>query len=162
MRYFNNNKQAIALVTWSTIVGSLIATTMSNPVAAHHSAAMFDSTKCEGVTGTVRNLQWQYPHSWLWVVVPSSSGEDEIWGFEMPEPSSLARSTKWSRHALAKGDKVTVKFSPLRDGRHAGLANAITASDGTVLHAAPNAFACEAQLWDQAPSGSPLDATPKK
>lgn len=140
---------------------SLAAATINSPAGAHHSAAMFDDTKCQSVTGTVRNLQWQYPHSWLWLVVPNSKGETDIWGFEMPEPAGLTRSPNWSRDSLAKGEKVTVHFAPLRDGRNAGLANAINKANGTVLHAAPNAFACEAQLWKQAPDGSPGNATPK-
>jgi Family of unknown function (DUF6152) len=135
--------------------------TAGDPATAHHSAALFDQTRCQTVTGTMRSLQWQYPHSWLWIVVPNSSGAGDIWGFEMPAPSSLARSPAWSRQALEKGEKLTVSFAPLRDGRNAGLANAIRRADGKVLHAAPNAFACEKEHWTQAPSGSPIDAKPR-
>jgi hypothetical protein len=127
--------------------GALVAAVWCGAAAAHHSAAMFDATQCASVTGTVRNLQWQYPHSWLWIVVPGGSGEGDIWGFEMPAPSALVRAPNWSRQVLPKGEKVTVSFAPLKDGRHAGLANAIKLSGGLILHAAPNAFACEAQLW---------------
>lgn len=154
----NNDNKIRALLLAACSIPMAI---LSAPAAAHHSAAMFDETKCQAVTGTVRNLQWQYPHSWLWLVVPNSSGDNDIWGFEMPEPSSLMRAPGWSREVLAKGEKVTVRFAPLRDGRQAGLANAITISNGTVLHAAPNAFACEAEVWKPGPSGTPQDAVPK-
>jgi hypothetical protein len=139
-----------------------LALTPGDPATAHHSAVMFDQSRCQSVTGTVRSLQWQYPHSWLWIVVPNSGGTGDIWGFEMPAPSSLARSPAWSRQTLSKGEKVIVGFAPLKDGRHAGLANAISRANGTVLHAAPNAVACEKELWTQAPSGSPLDAKPRQ
>lgn len=157
MKNYHRYKTPSTLLAACSAFMALIGT----PAAAHHSAAMFDDTKCQAVTGTVRNLQWQYPHSWLWIVVPNSSGDGNIWGFEMPEPSSLMRSPAWSRQVLSKGEKVTVRFAPLRDGRNAGLANAITLASGTVLHAAPNAFACEAQIWQQGTSGAPQDATPK-
>lgn len=140
----------------------IAATSWVNDVDAHHSAAMFDDSKCQTVTGTVRNLQWQYPHSWLWIIEEGATSADAIWGFELPEPGSLVRSSSWSQHALSKGDKVTVSFSPLHDGRHAGLANMIKKlGDGTILHGAPNARTCESQLWIQSPNGSPTEAIPK-
>lgn len=142
------------------ILGALLLAAGCEQALAHHSAAMFDDRQCHSVDGTVRNFQWQYPHSWLWVVVPNGT-EDEVWGFELPPSGSLARSSVWSRHALQIGDKVTVRFSPLRDGRHAGLANAIVLSGNKVLHGAPNAFACEEQYWRPGPSGSPVDSVPK-
>ena len=148
---------------WYVCLASCVclALTPAVPATAHHSAALFDQSRCQTVTGTMRSLQWQYPHSWLWIVVPTSSGAGDIWGFEMPAPSSLARSPAWSRQSLEKGEKLTVSFAPLRDGRNAGLANAIKRADGQVLHAAPNAFACEKAHWTQATSGSPIDAKPR-
>jgi hypothetical protein len=148
--------RALALAVWS--VGTV---TTSGSATAHHSAAMFDDTQCRSIEGTVRNFQWQYPHSWLWIIVSDNSGADDIWGFEMPAPSALTRSPDWTRHVLPKGDKVAVKFSPLRNGQHAGLANAIILSSGKVLHAAPNAFACEKELWKQAAGGSAEYSAPK-
>lgn len=135
---------------------------MSAAASAHHSAAMFDHTRCGSVTGTVRNLQWQYPHSWLWIVATDDKAQAVVWGFEMPAPSALTLNPQWTRDALPKGEKVTVYFSPLADGRQAGLANAIQRSNSSVLHAAPNAYACEAQLWQPGASGSPGDAVFKK
>lgn len=132
----------------------------SEVASAHHSAAMFDDKKCETIAGTVRNFQWQYPHTWLWIIVPNGSADGDIWGFEMPPSGSLAGNPSWSRRVMQKGDKVSVYYSPLRDGRHGGLANAIVLPNSKVLHAAPNAFACEAQDWKQGPSGTPYDATP--
>ncbi|HET6554994.1 MAG TPA: DUF6152 family protein [Dyella sp.] len=129
---------------------------------AHHSAAMFDSTKCESVSGTVRNFQWVYPHTWVWIVVPganaSADAAGDIWGFEFPPSGSLALAPNWSRTALEKGDKVTIYYSPLRDGRHGGLGNTVVLSGTRILHGAPNAFACDEKLWKPGPSGSPIDA----
>lgn len=150
-----NNRIIVQLV-------GIAAVTIASSATAHHSAAMFDDKKCQSIVGTVRNLQWQHPHAWLWLVAPNENGgEGDIWGFELPPPSSLAMNPNWSRSSLQKGDKITVRFSPLRDDQHGGLANAIVLPNSSVLHAAPNAFACEDQYWRQGPSGLPLDAVPK-
>ena len=115
---------------------------------AHHSAAMFDTSKCLTVTGAIRNFQWMNPHSWVWITTPTSSGASDIWGFEIPAPSQLvALDSHWSHNSLLKGDKVTISYSPLKDGRHGGLANAITLPSGKMMHGAPNAVQCETANW---------------
>jgi hypothetical protein len=131
---------------------------------AHHSAIMFDSGKCQSVSGAIRNFEWMNPHSWVWITVPNSSGGSDIWGFEIPAPSQLvALDSRWSNSALPKGNKVTVSYSPLKDGRRGGLANAITRADGSVLHGAPNALRCETINWPRKPAAVPpsKSAAPK-
>jgi hypothetical protein len=115
---------------------------------AHHSAAQFDSTKCVVLGGTVRTFEWKFPHSWVWLVVPTKAGGSQIWGFETPAPSQLVRiDPRWKRDALAVGEKVTVHFSPLRDGRPGGLMNSVDLPDGRFLHGAPNSFKCEEERY---------------
>jgi hypothetical protein len=101
---------------------------------AHHSQAMFDMGRCDALSGTVRTFQFQYPHSWLWVYVPNKQGEQDIWAFEFAAPSNLMQADKrWTRDVVKKGDKVTVNFSPTRDGRKAGSMAAVTLPDGSML-----------------------------
>ncbi len=115
---------------------------------AHHSAAQFDSTRCVALSGTVRNFEWRFPHSWVWLVAPAKAGGTEIWGFETPAPSQLVRiDPRWTRDALSVGEKVTVHFSPLRDGRPGGLMNSVDLPDGRYLHGAPNSFKCEQERY---------------
>jgi hypothetical protein len=118
--------------------------------AAHHSAAMFDADKCLSIKGSVRNFEWQNPHSWLWIIVTNGKAGEDIWGFEFPSPSQLVSlDPRWSRTVVAKGDKVVVSYSPLKDGRHGGLLNAVTLPDGKTLHGAPNAVGCESKNWQK-------------
>jgi hypothetical protein len=126
----------------------LIMLVTGGTATAHHSAAMFDTTRCLTIKGAVRNFEWQNPHSWLWIIVPGSTAAGDIWGFEFPAPSQLIElDQRWSSRVVAHGDKVTISFSPLKDGRHGGLLNALTVADGRILHGAPNAKQCEAQNW---------------
>jgi hypothetical protein len=105
------------------------------PGVAHHSAAMFDTTKCGMLSGTVRTFQFGYPHSWVWVNVKNAAGADEVWGLESVSPSQLLEiDRRWNRDVLKLGDKVTAEYFPLRDGRTGGLLQSIKLPDGTIIN----------------------------
>lgn len=100
---------------------------------AHHSFAQFDTERCLSIEGTVRNIEMSYPHVWLWLDVPNARGVAEAWGFEGASPVVLQRAG-WPRPApLKAGDKVTVRYSPLRDGRHGGAFVSVKIPDGREL-----------------------------
>jgi len=103
---------------------------------AHHSFADFDRTKTKTVTGTVRTLEWENPHIWLWVNVTDAKGNVVPWGFEGSAPAESTRQG-FDRHKLNKGDMITVTFSPLRDGRNGGSFSRIVKADGTVVGGGP-------------------------
>jgi hypothetical protein len=87
---------------------------------AHHSTAMFDNDKTVKVAGTVKELQYTNPHSWLLVDVAGPDGKVVTWSFEAQGPSTLSRAgIKYS--SLQPGDKVIVATHPMRDGRPGGL-----------------------------------------
>jgi hypothetical protein len=116
----------------------------SNAAQAHHSQVFFDMSKCQTLVGTVRSFQFQFPHSWLWVVVPRSDGGEDVWGLEASAPVQMTEiEPRWKRDVVKKGDKVTVKLSPMKDGRTGGALASLTLSDGTVLRAATPACAQE-------------------
>lgn len=102
--------------------------------SAHHSFAMFDSSKELTLQGTVVELQWTNPHSWLEVRAPApgAPGKMAQWGLEMAPPSALRR-TGWSQKTLKPGDKVTVVVNPLKDGRAGGALVRVTLPDGKVM-----------------------------
>jgi hypothetical protein len=121
---------------------------VSASAPAHHSAAMFDINKCQTINGSIRNFQWMNPHSWVWITTPNGKGASDVWGFEIPAPSQLvALDAHWAHNLLQKGDKVKISYSPLKDGRNGGLANAITLPNGKMMHGAPNAVQCESLNW---------------
>ena len=88
------------------------------PLAAHHSAAMFDDTKVVELSGTVKALQWTNPHVWLQVVV-EDQGRATEWSFEGGSPNSLSRQG-WRSTTFKPGDVVTVRLRPMKDGTAAG------------------------------------------
>jgi hypothetical protein len=107
-------------------LGLGIATTAS----AHHSAAMFDAQKTETIVGTVKEFQYTQPHCWLVVVVPGQNGgEAQEWRIEAGAPTLLLRMGI-EKSTFPVGDKVTVHFHPLKDGRSAGEFLSATLSNG--------------------------------
>ncbi len=102
------------------------------PALAHHSFAMFDNTQTLNVTGTVTELAWINPHTWLHVEVADSEGNVVLWSFEASSTGRLAASG-WSPDMLVAGDRVEVGFSPLRDGSPGGHLRTLVLPDGTEL-----------------------------
>jgi hypothetical protein len=95
------------------------------PAHAHHSAAMFDTTKEVTLSGVVREFQYTNPHSWLLVDVKEKDGTVTTWGFEAEGPSTLLRAGI-HRGDLAPGTLITIKGNPHRDGRPAATWNSAT------------------------------------
>jgi hypothetical protein len=103
---------------------------------AHHSFAMFDQTKQVTLTGNVTEFQWTNPHAYIEIDVPDEKGVIKHWSVEMGSPSILMQSG-WKFKDLKHGDKITVKLSPLRDGKPGGLLVQATLPDGRVLGNGP-------------------------
>ena len=97
--------------------------------SAHHSFAMYKPTKTLTFKGTVKTFQWTNPHVILWVLVqPEEGGAAQEWSFETTSPGVLTRAG-WTRLSIKAGDRVSVTFSPLRDGSHGGGLNSVTLLD---------------------------------
>ena len=63
---------------------ALVATAMvAPPASAHHSYAMFATTKQVSVEGTVKQFMWTNPHSWIRLEVMDAKGQPQEWGVEM-------------------------------------------------------------------------------
>jgi hypothetical protein len=108
--------------------------TAGAPAGAHHSFAIFDSTKVATLDGTVKDFQWTNPHSVVWVYgALTTGGAPTLWSLEMTAPSSLTRMG-WNKRSLKPGDQVVVEINPLRDGGAGGsLRKATLKATGEVL-----------------------------
>jgi hypothetical protein len=113
------------------LIAALIA---SLPFAAlaHHSGAMFDSSKTVTITGKVTEFNWMNPHSSFKVEVTGADGKPEIWAIEMNAPANLI-PLGWKRSTLQPGDTVTVTVRPLRDGKPGGSYMSVKLADGRVM-----------------------------
>jgi hypothetical protein len=105
---------------------------LSGSALAHHSGAMFDTSKQVDVSGTIIDFNWSNPHANFKVNVDKPGGGSEVWAVEMNSPNNLGRDG-WKRTTLKAGDKVTVTVRPLRDGTPGGQYVSIVLADGKVL-----------------------------
>ena len=101
--------------------------------SAHHSFAPFDmGVQQDHRAAPSRQVEWTNPHIWVWVDVPNDQGGVDAWGFEGMSPNYLGRRG-WTRNSLKPGDKITVTYRPLRDGKKGGMFVSTKAPDGRLL-----------------------------
>jgi uncharacterized protein DUF6152 len=105
------------------------AVAAAGSASAHHSFAMYEPTKTLTLKGTVKTFQWTNPHVIVWIMVqPEGGGAAQEWSLETTSPGVLTRAG-WTRQSIKAGDRVSVTFSPLRDGSHGGGLNSVTLLD---------------------------------
>jgi Family of unknown function (DUF6152) len=104
------------------------------PLRAHHSTAMYDMGQRKSIQGAIKTVEWTNPHVWLWVMVITDNPEHAtITGFEADAPIVLTRWSGWGKDLLKPGDRVTVEYSPFRDGRSGGKVLRVVLADGRIL-----------------------------
>jgi hypothetical protein len=121
---------AVARTGQAVILAALLVG--AGPADAHHSFAQFDRTTEVTMSGVVREVQWNNPHTWIQVVVTDAKGRKTEWGFECGSPNMMSR-TGWKRTTLKMGDQVVVVGNPLKNGQPNASLVKITLPDGRVL-----------------------------
>ena len=122
----------------NSAAGLLMAAAFAPAAFAHHSAAMFDASKIETVTGTVKAFNWTNPHVSLELMADAGAAQPGLWTMEGSSPGVMLRSG-WDKRSLNPGDKVTITFFPLRDGGLGGaLRKAVLANGKTLVWNASN------------------------
>lgn len=110
----------------------VLAIMAASLASAHHSAAPFDTSIEKALTGTVKQVDWTNPHTWIWVDVPNDKGGVDTWGIEGMSPNFLDRRG-WTRNTIKAGEKVTFSVRPMRDGSKAGMFVSAKLPDGRLV-----------------------------
>lgn len=114
--------------TFTRIALAAVAALTAGAAVAHHSTAMFSWGKeVKIASATVERWEWTNPHTFLYVKVG-----DEEWAFEGMSPNHLGR-IGWSKRTLQAGDKISLVYYPLKDGRKGGFDVAVTLPNGQTL-----------------------------
>jgi hypothetical protein len=116
----------------------MVAGQFQVPALAHHSNVGFAVETVLTATGVVKEWKWMNPHTWLIMDVDDGKGGTSEWAMEGRAPGVLLRAG-WSRGVLKAGDKVTVHYSPAKDGTKVGMIARVTMADGRILANAPPA-----------------------
>jgi uncharacterized protein DUF6152 len=114
------------------IVGVAAALCAAAPASAHHSDAMYDSGKQITINGTVKEFQYTNPHSWIQLLVPAPAGAPVEYSIETAAPIVLLRAGI-KPSSLQPGDKISLRFHPLKSGAPGGSLIDIKKDDGTTM-----------------------------
>jgi Family of unknown function (DUF6152) len=103
------------------------------PVWAHHSfASEFDVTKPVKLQGTVTQMEWINPHSWIHIDVKNPDGTVTSWMIEGGSPNSLLRRG-FTKHSLEPGTQIVVEGYQAKDGANRANGRDLTFPDGKKL-----------------------------
>ena len=135
-------------------VGVAASLLLSAPLFAHHGfAGRYDEDHPVTVTGTVVELQFQNPHSFIIFENKDAGGKDVRWQAELGSANLMAREG-WTRTMLKAGDRITI-IGPQNKNGSADLnlshESKITMADsGKVIH---NSIKAEQGQNGQVPAG---------
>jgi Family of unknown function (DUF6152) len=122
-----------------TLIAAAVLFTFSGPVYAHHGfAGRYDEDNPVTVTGSVLELQFENPHSFIIFEVKDDNGKTERWSAELGSASNMHRVDGWTRETLKAGDKITITGPRAKNGApdmNLSHESKITLADsGKVIH----------------------------
>ena len=101
----------LVLISLNTLTALALGGAMA---LAHHSAtATYIVGKSVKIEGTLKELIWRNPHSFIKVEAPDEKGEMQIWVIEGATPGQLAEQGL-TPNRLRPGDRVIVTGMPGR------------------------------------------------
>lgn len=120
-----NHLHAFALVAGSALT--------AGPGLAHHSfAAEFDLEQPIKLRGTVTEVEFMNPHSWIHIDVKKDDGTVESWAIEGGTPNTLFRMGI-NQNSLPVGTEIIVDGYRSRDGANRANGRDVTLPDGRKL-----------------------------
>jgi len=117
-----------------TIIALAVAAVslLSIPAWAHHSHANYNTNEFITLSGTITEVAWTNPHTWVYMEVTDAQGRRQVWSLEGGSPTSLMRGG-WQRGSIKPGDKVSVRCNRVRDGSEGCLLGFVTNINGTAM-----------------------------
>jgi len=99
----------------SLILAALCAVAMTLPARAHHSQTMYDLSTLTTLEGTIRQIRWNFPHTWIYLDVEDEHGQVQTWALEGASPPSI-QELGVSKDHLLPSDRISARCNRLKDG----------------------------------------------
>ena len=96
---------------------------------AHHSHGNYDLRNYTYLNGTVQELVWLNPHTWIHLRVTDENGGETDWALEGGGINALTRRG-WKPDDIKPGDRISVRCHRLRDGAQGCLLGYVTPENG--------------------------------
>ena len=101
--------------SWMAVAGVALLTA-TTPLLAHHAfSAEFDAKAPVTLHGTVKQMDWVNPHSWIHLDVKNPDGTVTTWMIEGGTPNTLLRRG-FTKNSLKAGTELTVEGYRAKDG----------------------------------------------
>jgi len=111
----------------------LISAAFATAANAHHSSALFDTTKDVTLEGVITKYDWRNPHVYMAIRVTTTSGAQADQEIEAGA-SSVLMPLGLTPDAVTLGERVTVRANPSKSGPgHMVLGRELVKADGSRL-----------------------------
>ena len=106
-----------------------VAIVWAVPASAHHSHGNYILDEYTLLEGTVREVHWINPHTWIYLDVEDAEGEMTLWALEGGGINAITRRG-WTREDVVAGDTIAVRCHQLRDHSKGCLLGYVTTEGG--------------------------------
>lgn len=111
----------------SVIAAAMLAAAL--PAWAHHSHGNYKMQEFTTLKGTVKEIHWLTPHSWIYLEVKDATGEPVLWALEGASAAQLRRRG-WAADSIKVGDTLSVRCHGLQDGSPGCLLGYVSVAGG--------------------------------
>jgi len=103
----------------------------ASPAAAHHSFAMYDMSRTESASGTIKEFRWGAPHSAVIVTILAADGKPRDLALLSGSPLAFSKQG-FNPKSIKVGDKIQLSWHPNWNGSFGGVAASMKFRDGAV------------------------------
>ena len=108
----------------SLLFAAVVGATLAWSAWGHHAHSNYDTNSFTHLEGTVKQLRWMNPHTWIYLEV-EQGGQAAVWTLEGGSPNALTREG-WKKEDIPVGGTIKVRCHPLKDGANGCLLGFVT------------------------------------
>ena len=113
----------------TALLAAVLAAAAALPVWAHHSHGNYKMQEFTALKGTVKEIHWLTPHSWIYLEIKDAKGEPVLWALEGASVAQLRRRG-WAAESIKVGDTLSVRCHGLQDGSPGCLLGYVAVAGG--------------------------------